>query len=130
MLVRALFLIAIVPAVGIGALSAVQLVSKQFQFWPPPTTTSWQYWTFRWLFRVMLFGLIGLSVVDFGALGAPTWRYYVSLPLACFGFAAAFHLTNYLGWRTAFGADEGLKTDGAYRWSRNPIYVVTIIAAR
>ena len=37
------------------------------------------------------------------------------------------YLTNFLGWRNAYGEAKVLETAGMYRWSRNPIYVVTIV---
>ena len=127
MLVPVVFLIASVAGMGMVGLSLAQLVSTRFQFWPPPNTECWEYWTFRWLFRIMLGGLIVVSGLDFETLEAPAWRHYLSLPLWAAGFGAAFYLTSFLGWRSAFGADEGLKTNGVYRVSRNPIYLVSII---
>lgn len=43
------------------------------------------------------------------------------------GFGIAFHMTFYMGWRNAFGKQDGLKTDAYFAWSRNPVYVSTWI---
>ena len=43
------------------------------------------------------------------------------------GFGAALLSTFSLGWKNAFGDNTGLKTTGWFKFSRNPIYVVTII---
>lgn len=108
-------------------LSLIGFFSSRFQFWPPPSADSWQYLTFRSLFRVLVLGLVILSFIDFGSAAQQpsTWRYVVGIPLAALGFGAAIYLTGFLGWRNAFGEARGLKTDGVYRWSRNPIYVVS-----
>ncbi|GAB5450275.1 MAG: hypothetical protein Hals2KO_06030 [Halioglobus sp.] len=47
--------------------------------------------------------------------------------MAIIGFALAFYVTYLLGWRDAHGEANGLTTGGWYAWSRNPIYVVSII---
>jgi len=41
------------------------------------------------------------------------------------GFIIAFYATGALGWANAFGSKEGLRTDGIFAYSRNPIYVAT-----
>lgn len=76
----------------------------------------------------MFIGVIVLSVLDFNGLsgGSSLWRFYVGIPLAVVGFGLAFYITFYLGWKNAHGEREGLVTDGFYKWSRNPVYVVSI----
>ena len=125
----AIFIIAIAADLAILLLSLIALVSKNFQFWPPPSTKSWQYYAFWSLFRVMFIGVIVLSVLDFNGLNGTdsVWRYYLGIPLATFGFGLAFYITFYLGWKNAHGEREGLVTDGFYGWSRNPVYVVSIV---
>ncbi|WP_169729155.1 methyltransferase family protein [Congregibacter litoralis] len=54
-------------------------------------------------------------------------RLYAGLPLFIIGFGCALFWTNYLGWRNAFGKPDGLRTSGVYRFSRNPIYLASII---
>ncbi|KHA54034.1 CzcN domain protein [Sulfitobacter geojensis] len=41
------------------------------------------------------------------------------------GFIIAFWATGALGWSNAFGSKEGLRTDGIFAYSRNPIYIAT-----
>ncbi len=121
-----IFIIALTADLAILVISLIALVNNKFQFWPPPSKKSWQYHTFWSLFRVMLLGLIVLSVLDFNG-GNDLWRYYVGIPLTIIGFGLAFYITFYLGWKNAHGEKEGLVTDGFYGWSRNPVYVVSIV---
>lgn len=123
-----LFSVSIMSALLIIALSALSLLSTNVQFWPPPQKESWQFSTFWWLFRVMFITLIILCIIDFNGLGAPNTIYYwVSTPLAVIGFGMATYATLGLGWKNAHGESRGLKTQGLFRWSRNPIYVFSII---
>lgn len=54
-------------------------------------------------------------------------HYGLAGSLIVLGFGLAFWITLQLGWRNAFGEKLGLRTDGWFRFSRNPIYVATWI---
>ena len=110
----------------LASLSA--FIVDNFEFFPPPSTDSWQYHAFRALFRIMFVGLLILSFFEFSQepVFAPWLRYIVWLPLMIIGFGGATYLTTKLGWKNAFGEKDGLVVTGLYRWSRNPIYVVSI----
>ncbi len=124
----ALYAIALSSALSIAGLSIAGLLRSGFEFWPPPSTPSWQGMTLVWLFRIFIVCLSLLSFMDFNnAIGA-SWRFVVGIPLMVIGFGLASLWTSQLGWRNAHGAAKGLKTDGIFRWSRNPVYVVSIIA--
>ena len=120
-----------VVAVSAGAafvgLSLATLVTSRVQFWPPPSAGSWQHKTFRGLFRVFFIGLVSLSVMTFNTDTTSTLRFAIGVPLLVVGFGLAVYWTCLLGWRNAFGEAKGLKTEGIYRYSRNPIYVASII---
>ena len=88
---------------------------------------SWQYRTFWAFFRLFLYPLVALSILvfepaeDAGAMA----RQGVGGVLAVTGIGLAFWISIQMGWRNAFGEARGLVTDGWFRFSRNPIYVVT-----
>ncbi len=121
-----LFGAALLAAITVFVLSILQVFRKGFEFWPPPSASSWQSHTFRTLFRIFFVSLIGISILEFDTT-QPTWRYLIGTPLILLGFGLALRWTNFLGWGNAFGSSDGLKTDGIYQFSRNPIYVVTIM---
>ena len=111
------------------AISLYSLMTKRFQFWPPPSKQSWQYRTLWGLFRVFVVGVIVVSVLDYNSIsGQADWLRWVGLAVAVAGFFAASYISLRLGWQQAHGEAQALKTDGIFRWSRNPIYVVTFPA--
>ena len=119
------FGIALLAVIVIFALSLVQVIKDDFEFWPPPNATSWQHKAFRALFRVFFICLLVLSVTGFhpGSIG----RYLLGAVLLTIGFGFALNWTGFLGWKNAFGEAAGLKTMGPFAVSRNPIYVVSIV---
>ena len=111
----------------IFALSTASLIKDNFQFFPPPGKSSWQHITFIWLFRLYLYPLVGLTLLKFepSASVSDFLRYVLGGLLLLIGFGLAFRITFHMGWRNAFGETQGLKTDGWFSKSRNPIYVAT-----
>tara|TARA_R110002072_G_scaffold110922_1_gene238932 strand:+ start:8779 stop:9348 length:570 start_codon:yes stop_codon:yes gene_type:complete len=110
------------------ALSLATIWRPQIQFWPPPGTDTWQYKLFWLLFRVFFIGIVVVCILDFGSTGNPnTAQLLLGVPLFVGGFGLAFYVTFLLGWKDAHGEANGLKTSGWFEWSRNPIYVVSIM---
>lgn len=124
-----LFLLSLVGMGAILILSAAAHLTQRFQFFPPPSGKSWQHSLFKNLFRLFLYPLIALTYVKFevGEETSDTLRLAFGGALLCIGIGFAFWITVQMGWRNAFGEKRGLKTDGWFRWSRNPVYVVTWI---
>lgn len=122
-----LFSSSLIAACIIVSISLTAIISKKFQFYPPPKREGWQHPTFMFLFRVFVYSLIALTLLQF------QWQeHYYAVPvyiigslLLIIGFGLAFSITFNMGWRNAFGEKHGLKTTGWFAWSRNPIYVVT-----
>ena len=90
-------------------LSMVSYVHKDFLFFPPPNKDSWQYLVFWFLFRVMFFGLLILSVRTFGPdpIIASWIRYWTWLPLGLVGFGFATYFSVQLGWKNSHGEKQG-----------------------
>ena len=120
-----LFAAGVGSATVIVALIILQHVRSDFQFWPPPDPQSWQKKFFRALFRVFFYSLVGLSFVEFQP--SSFWRYTFGGILLVAGIGLAMRWTGFLGWRNSFGEPTGLKTTGPFSWSRNPVYVATIV---
>lgn len=122
------FIVSFSSIMVILVLSILSMNSKKFEFFPPPSKRAWQYKTFWLLFRIMFVGIVLLSGMNFGSLNYlnTTFRFFLGLPFLVAGFSAAFYLSVFLGWQNAHGEQQGLVTAGCYRWSRNPIYVVSL----
>ena len=110
---------------SLAGLSLASVSKPSFQFWPPPSQGSWQHKWARGLFRVFVGGLLIVTYLTQQALPI-SWRAWLGVPLLLTGFGLALRWTNFLGWRSAFGEVGELQTDGAYAWSRNPIYTVSL----
>ena len=123
------FSLSLFGVLSIFALTLTSHVTSRFQFWPPPTGKSWQHRSFLLFFRLYLYPLIVLSVLEFEldtCVSAP-WQYFVGGILLLTGFGLAIRITLRMGWRNAFGEKKGLITEDWFSISRNPVYVVTWI---
>lgn len=125
MLVDVTFSLGLTAILFIATLSACKFIIPGFEFWPPPNASSWQHRVFRGLFRVFFYSLVALSVLDFQT--GSIWRLLTGSVLFGVGFGFAMRWTNRLGWQDAFGDPSTLKTDEPFAWSRNPIYVLSIV---
>ena len=124
-----IFVISLTAILLILTLSTISYIHKGFVFFPPPNKNTWQYLVFWFLFRIMFFGLLILSVRTFGSdpLVAPWVRYLVWLPLGLLGFGFATYLSIQLGWKNSHGEKQGLMITGWYQLSRNPVYVASML---
>ena len=125
----ALFGVSLVSINLIFALAFVSAFRSEFQFFPPPSGSSWQHRTFMWLFRLFLYPLIALTLIAFEPVPQSDHTLHYGLGGLFFlcGFGMAVWITLQMGWRNAFGEKRGLVTDGWFRFSRNPVYVATWI---
>lgn len=94
------------------------------RLWPPQRVNLLSQ-IMVWLPTLAVFGgaiLVGLT--EWNALGWPLWlRWGVGLPLILAGNAVVWPAALAIGLDATSGAEAELKTDGFYRWSRNPQYV-------
>ncbi|MGB7180980.1 MAG: isoprenylcysteine carboxylmethyltransferase family protein [Burkholderiaceae bacterium] len=128
MITTSIFAIGLVAGSSLLLLSIVGLLRKSFIFWPPPSKASWQYAVFWALFRTMFIALVLVCVLDFEGLGSRSGALQLTgWLLIVVGFGIATAITMKLGWSVAHGEANELKTDGWFAFSRNPIYVFSIV---
>jgi protein-S-isoprenylcysteine O-methyltransferase Ste14 len=94
----------------------------------PPKRVSWLSHLMVWLPTLAVFGgaiLVGFA--EWNILDWPFWlRWGVGLPLILAGNAVVWPAALGIGLEATSGAEAELKTDGFYRWSRNPQYFADI----
>ena len=81
-----------------------------------------------WLPTLAVFGGgLLLGVLDWNGLGWPAWlRWGLGFPLVLAGNSVVWRGVLGIGVRATSGEIASLKTDGLYRWSRNPQYVADV----
>lgn len=76
----------------------------------------------------MFISLFLLCFIDFNGLSSTsTTKALIGALLSIAGFGAAVYATVCLGWRNAHGEKTGLITKGLCQWSRNPVYLLSLI---
>ena len=95
-----IFVVSVFSTCLLLVFSLLSLMSENFDFFPPPSKSSWQYCLFWVLFRLMFLGLVVLSFSSFNTIsGIATWlRFFVGVPLLILGFGVATYLSIKLGW--------------------------------
>ncbi len=126
----------LLPLLAIGAVTGVALIvlltwtrlDPALRFWPAPRHRSWQSVLFWTLFRTL-----NVAALAVAALG---WERWDGLsPDRLLGAAVAveggalYGLACYaLGRSNLYCGQDGLVTQGIYRWTRNPQYATAIPA--
>jgi protein-S-isoprenylcysteine O-methyltransferase Ste14 len=123
-----IFDVAFAALVTLNALLVLTVLSSSVKLWPTPSPKSWQHYTFWPLFRggLSLTLLYAILTAHWPLEGA-TMRFAIGMICVVVGFGFTIYGYFALGIENTYGADEGLVTNGLYRYSRNPQYVASIL---
>ncbi len=123
-----IFEVAAAALITLNLLLLVTIFSRSFKLWPTPYPRSWQSYTFWPLFRtgLGLTLLFAIVTADWAEISG-TLRFAIGMACVVVGFGITIYGYFDLGIENTYGADEGLVTNGLYRYSRNPQYVSSIL---
>ncbi len=123
------FLVILGLGVAAMTLSAIlwSIAFPDRRIWPPKRYTTLTP-ILVWVPTFTLFGaLILLGVWGWADLAIPSWlRFGVGLPLILIGNVVVWMEVSHFGVPQTGGAKGTLRTEGMYRYSRNPQYVADI----
>lgn len=121
-----------VLGIGIAAATLAAIIwSIAFpaqRLWPPRRYSRWTP-ILVWVPTFTLFGvLLALGVLGWGQIAIPQWvRIGLGVPLIVLGNVAVWIEVSRFGIPQTGGEVGSLKTDGLYRFSRNPQYVADTV---
>lgn len=114
------------------ALLLFSIAKPQLRFWPLPPRPSWRHEVMRvagTLGPLSVAGILALGVLDWDSF---IWRHWSRFPVGGLLFASggtfALWAVFGLGLTASQGLGGPLVVGGAYRLSRNPQYVGTVVA--
>lgn len=123
-----LFLSSLIIEVIYLILFVLTIRHPDFQFWPPPSHRSWQFFA-AWLLAAWVFiGFFFVGLLDFDSSILNTWiRFPAGIFLHIFAAIIGSWAFAIFGLRATIGLGDELITAGPYQYSRNPQYLTDII---
>ena len=123
-----LFTIGVAVAAVLLCLLILTLLFRPLRLWPTPGSGSWQGYVFWPLFRslnVLCFAVALADSANF--LGLPTWFRMLASVLLASSIALFIYSFRALGRDNSYCAQDGLVSQGIYRWTRNPQNAMLVV---
>ena len=126
-MIKSVFMLSLIAILSLVVLCVPGLFSDRYRFFPPSKPGTWQDKLFWLIFRAFVFGLVLLSYLQFSSTRG-TVPLVVGFVLLSTGIGAACYLSYVtLGKANSYGGKGGLRKEGVYLWSRNPVYVASFV---
>ena len=123
-----LFGVSIFSGMSILLLSLISFFSSYTNFWPPKSEKTWQFKLFWTLFTLFIFPLFIFILLNFDQKNTNSTFFYIGLFFSLLGLGFGNIISLRLGVKNSAGIENGLETAGYYSYSRNPVYVATIVS--
>jgi len=104
------------------------LAISGFRAWPPPRQNSWQFY-YNWtLFIIAFLGIFLLGIWDWNSFLINHWlKIPLGVTLVMSGLVLAFWGVITISVNDSLGLEGELRTDGLYKYSRNPQYLGDLV---
>jgi protein-S-isoprenylcysteine O-methyltransferase Ste14 len=122
------FYIAFIAGLTNLSLMLLGAKSETITYWPPPQKKSWQFYSMWSLFILFSGSYIALVYLELSRRNDSLIFFLLGTALTATGLIFANYITYRLGAENASGLKKGLRTEGWYSVSRNPVYAATFIA--
>ena len=105
----------------------MNLIRPKFSFWP--AEEKWKKATALWLFRIFCAATVCVALLDLVLTAPGHWlRYAIGIPVMTISYALTLWGYRLLGIENTYFGSEGLVTTGLYAYSRNPQYILSVLA--
>ena len=123
-----LFMIGAAVAAVLLCLLILTLLFPPLRIWPTPGSGSWQGYVFWPLFRSLNVLCFAVALADnANFLGLPTWLRILAFILLASSIALFIYSFRVLGRDNSYCAQDGLVSQGIYRWTRNPQNAMLVV---
>jgi protein-S-isoprenylcysteine O-methyltransferase Ste14 len=123
-----LFTIGAAVAAVLLCLLILTLLFRPLRIWPTPGSGSWQGYVFWPLFRSLNVLCFAVALADnANYLGLPSWLRILASVLLAGSIALFTYSFRVLGRDNSYCAQDGLVSQGIYRWTRNPQNAMLIV---